>query len=330
MPRKVAILAGLVLAVTAPAMSQNASVSSADADFVSRCKSPGVIRCWDFDDPAQTDAHVMAGGGYPKLGQVVKDIKASGSGSLRFTIPSQSHENAAGSFWLDFADDYSVQFGEGGEFYIQWRQRFSPTFLTTPYQKSGGWKQIIIGEGDREGFTAKSCTQLEIVVQNTKLRGIPRMYHSCGGKDESYDPLEYYDESAHDVVFQNAVRCTYNNGNPPQKPPCIGYKPDQWMTFQVHVKIAKWYLNDKNKRYDSTVELWVAEEGKPSKLVISFDPRKRTGYDLANSDNPKIAKYGKLWLLPFQTGKDASQVTPEAFTWYDELVISKSKIPDPK
>jgi hypothetical protein len=53
--------------------------------------------------------------------------------------------------WLDFADDFSVQFGEKEEFYVQWRQRFSPEFLSTKFVGGEGWKQVIIGEGSRAG-----------------------------------------------------------------------------------------------------------------------------------------------------------------------------------
>src|SRR5262249_49529098 len=88
------------------------------ADFDTRCKASGEVRCFGFDSASETDPHIMAGGGYPKLGTIVSDVKASGAGSLRFEIPSQSHENAAGSFWLDFVDDNSVQFGEGQEFFV--------------------------------------------------------------------------------------------------------------------------------------------------------------------------------------------------------------------
>ena len=106
------------------------------------------------------------------------------------------------------------------------------------------------------------------------------------------------------------------------------YKPDQWMTFQIHVKVGTWYKNDKKYRHDSTVQLRMADEGKPSKLVIDMSPQRGTGYDLVNLD--PAAKYGKVWLLPYNTHKDDSQDHPTAYTWYDELIISKMRIPDPK
>ncbi len=120
-----------------------------DEDFAARCRTPGVIRCFGFDSQAEVDPHVMPPGGQrEKRGIVVTDRKASGAGALRFEVPPFSGSDTSGSFWLNFADDLSAQFGEGEEFYIQWRQRFSPEFLETYFEEGGGWKQIIVGEGD--------------------------------------------------------------------------------------------------------------------------------------------------------------------------------------
>jgi hypothetical protein len=83
----------------------------------------------------------------------------------------------------------------------------------------------------------------------------------------------------------------------------------------------------------------VAREGQPSKLVVDQSPGAATilgikipgtgsGYDLA-SNNP-TAKYGKLILTPYHTGKDPTQRHPTGYVWYDELIISTSRIPDPQ
>ncbi len=148
------------------------------------------------------------------------------------------------------------------------------------------------------------------------------MYHSCGKKDGRYEPLEV--PAAHGMLIQNALGCLHNA----VAPPCAMYKADQWMTFQLHVRVGTWYKNDRNYHHDSTVQLWVAQEGKSSVLAIDMNPKKGTGYDLVNS-NPE-AKYGKVWFLPYDTGKDESQDHPTAYTWYDELIISREKIADPK
>ncbi len=122
------------------------------------------------------------------------------------------------------------------------------------------------------------------------------MYHSCRGKDGLSEGL-------------------FLKGT-------VYYVPDEWMTFQIRVKIGTWYKNDKRYNNDSLIELWAAREGQSSRLVLSQN------YDLANT-SPE-AKYGKVWLLPYLTGKKSAQKHLDAYTWYDELIISTSRIADPR
>ena len=282
--------------------------------FELRCASPAVVRCVSFDSKEQvTDLSWWAVGqseGRGAMGRYKnrehyllpeQDCEEAVNGcSLKFTIPTRSGAGASGAWFANFSDDFSVRFGENEEFYVQWRQRFSKTFLETRYE-GGGWKQIVVGEGDRPSYAPDnkvvwSCTQLELVVVNHRMEGFPSMYHSCGEKDGDYEDLAQYD--------------------------WVDYQPDEWMTFQMSVKIGSWYRNDFYYNQDSEIELWVAREGERSRHAV-VDRR----YDLANT-RPG-AKYGKLWLLPYHTGKDASQDHPEAYTWYDEVIISREPIPDP-
>jgi hypothetical protein len=73
------------------------------------------------------------------------------------------------------------------------------------------------------------------------------------------------------------------------------------------------------------VEFWIARENQPSKLILSIPD-----YDLAhnNADDP-AAKYGKLWLLPYNTGREADKEYRSGTTWYDDLIISQRRVPDP-
>jgi hypothetical protein len=291
---------------TPPPLAATDSPATRAVSFELRCAEPGVVRCVAFDSAEQ----IADRQGRGPMGIVlsadsgpapVLDCEVAASGcSLRFTIPSRSGSGAGGSWFVNFSDDFSVRFGEGEEFYVQWRQRFSPAFLETRY-RGGGWKQAIIGEGDRPGYAPDgrvvwSCTQLELVVANLGLGGYPRMYHSCGDKDGQYEGLPLYGREY--------------------------YGPDEWMTFQVRVKIGTWYRNDRRYHRDSAVELWVAREGGRSRRAVLAER-----YDIANS-RPE-ARYGKLWLLPYHTGKDPSQEHPVAWTWYDEVIIARSPIPDP-
>ena len=314
------------------------SLPKSGGTFVERCASPGVVRCFGFDSEMEISPYIGPGTAVPT---VDTSIKVSGDASLKMTIPARSAANTSGFFAMNFTPGstnqksaggdpdkasayYSVQFGEMEEFYIQWRQRFTHQFITTKYAGGGGWKQIVIGEGDRAAFRASSCTQLELTVNNGANRGFPQMYHSCGGKDGRYEGLTEVlprpGRTTPDYKLQNAVTgCLYSS---PSAPPCVGYKPDQWMTFQVRVKVGTWYKNDKNYHRNSEVDLWVADEQRPSRLVISL-----RDYDLANQ-NP-MAKYGKVWLMPYNTGRDSNVLHQETYTWYDDLIVSRSRIPDP-
>jgi len=309
-------------------------------NFSARCASPGVVNCFGLD----TVAEVMPYTG--NLTQTVDNaVKASGAGSLKFTIASESTAGAAGYYARNFSDDRLTQFTEGEEFYIQWRQRFSPEMLTAAFG-GGGWKTIIIGAGDLPGGLpgdstkiAKSCTQLEIVVTNGYYLNLPQMYHSCGIKDGRYEGLDVYASTvipgapAYQILYQNAMPdpyCFYNS----TYDGCYKFYADEWMTFQVQVKIGTWYKNDGNYLYDSTIRLWIAREGQPSQLVIDRSPEFNAGYDLVNILPAGVnyegsGEYGKLWLLPYDSGKDPLQVHPEAYTWYDEIIVSTQKIPDP-
>lgn len=290
-------VAGTLVLVAACASSPDAPAPPARLTFAQRCADPAVVKCVGFDTPAEVDPFVYPPHGMTdKRARVVTDVKASGAGSLRFDIPPNTPADTSGSYWQNFSDDLSVQFGEGQQFFVQWRQRFSPEFLRTAYRGGGGWKQAIIGEGDRPGVRVYSCTEIEIVVQNTDQRGFAQVYHSCGGKDGAYEGLDN-------------VRA-------------ISYRADEWMTFQVQVKIGRWYRNDRRYQRDGTVRLWVAAEGRPSRLAVD-----RSRYDLVNT-NP-AARYGKVWLLPYHSRKDPSQRHPTGHTRYDELVISRSRIADP-
>lgn len=113
----------------------------------------------------------------------------------------------------------------------------------------------------------------------------------------------------------------------------MAYFPDEWMTFQVHLKLgplgtATDSLTGKQKSgfTNSTVEMWVAREGQASVKTHSF-----TGVVLRRHDGASDTgeKYGKIWLLAYNTGKDSSKSYPVGYTWFDELIISKSKIADP-
>jgi hypothetical protein len=324
-----------------PSPPPDPSPPASSATFAERCAGPGVIKCVGFDLPSDFDtgsggqagaygrnSGIMPPWGTSDYSRAVRDtaVKASGESSLKFTVPSNSGADSSGSYFTNFSRDLSVQFGENSEFYVQWRQRFSPEFMQN--MSGGGWKQIILGTGDQPGTWYSSCSALELVVQNNYYRGFPQMYNSCEGSASHgpYDPFNVA-YGAYDFKLQNgrpAPYCLYSQKDSSYFPPignCLGYASNEWMTFQIRVKTGP---RVGNEFVNSYVTLWVAREGRPSELVINWGP-----YNLTAGAASENQRYGKVWLTPYNTGKSSSVSHATAYTWYDELIISRNKIADP-
>jgi len=292
----------------------------------------------DISGGQGNNSGILSGASTPMLDPTVK---ASGFSSLKFTIPTNSPADTSGSYFTNFSADLATQFGENAELYIQWRQRFSPEFLNTVYDGGGGWKQVIIGAGDKPGCTPSnivsgicnfSCTALETVMVNSFNRGFPQMYNSCTGST-SHGAFDAFEQpfGASDFKLQNgrpSPFCLYSQGhtNPPTYFPnagnCFGYFANEWMTFQVKIKTGA-RLGD--EWVNSFVTVWIAREGQASQLVFNWGP-----YNLTAASAAENLRFGKVWLLPYNTGKNPAQVHPTAFVWYDELIISRTQIADPQ
>jgi hypothetical protein len=312
-------------------------------DFTTRCAQPGVIKCVGFDSDSDFNigsggtggAYGLNSGIFPPSGttdytRATRDttIKASGNSSLKFTIPANSPSDSSGAYFTNFSADLSTQFGENSTFFVQWRQRFSPEFVATKFAGGGGWKQLIIGTGDVAGTLSTSCSALEVVTQNTNQRGFPQMYNSCTGSTShgAYDPFEQ-PYGAYDFKIENAMPapfCLYSQSSTSFFPPignCFPYVANEWLTFQVEIKTGP-RVNDEFTQ--SYVNLWIARDGQASQQVFAWGP-----YHLSAGAPGDNQRFGKVWLLPYDTGKDPTVTNPVAYTWYDELIISTSKIADP-
>ncbi len=93
------------------------------------------------------------------------------------------------------------------------------------------------------------------------------------------------------------------------------------MTFQVKIKTGP-RVND--EWMNSFITLWIARENQPSELVINYGP-----WNLTAGSTAQDQKFGKIWLLPYHTGKSSAQSHATGYTWYDELIISRTQIADP-
>ena len=328
-----------------------------EEDWEARASHPDVVFAEGFDTAQAVDDKRLPDGS-AEFCTFTSDVAASGGGSIQFEVPSNSPANSSGSWRTNFADDnYSIKFRSGDDLYIQWRQRFSMDFLSTVYQtttgSAGGWKQVIIGEGDYEGFEygdapeVSSCTRLEFVVQNSSQRYFPQIYHSCGDYWPYSQPFASEYNGA-DFLLQNGIE--EQGDNDAQRYvlysqesslvtsvrddfPGAAYHPDEWMTFQIHLApgplgsaVDPLIGGERWGFTDSTVEMWVARDGEPAVLTHRFE-----GVVLQRDDGAEDSDeaYGKIWLTPYHTGKDPGQTHPTGYIWYDELIVSRSRIADP-
>ena len=209
----------------------------------------------------------------------------------------------------------------------------------------------------------------EIVMNNAELRLFPSMYHSVvafapvdegidsrqGGYGYQYDSKvqnaidrgsqytllreRYVLQSSfrNDDPIGNAGPYTFTNHPPIEDSPgVIMFYPDEWMTFQIGVTLgplgsAPSSIEGSPPREgwtDCRIEAWVAREGQPSVKIIDRDGiTLRRG---AGTDGSDPEGYGKAWFTVFHTGLESDpEGRDDAETWFDELIVSKSKIADP-
>ena len=307
------------------------------SNFVARCSDPAVIRCYDFDslsdletgnpndfgegvnrmyDPSGGGASLCTGSQCYALDS---SVKVSGASSLRFEVPSNSGADTSGSFRLNFQDDYTEQVGEGEHVFVQYRHRVTSRMLS-PFSGGGGWKLSIIGEGDQlaNPTNTSSCTTLEMVIQSRAGDPWPTTYHGCG----LFDPWhEFFDGTQVRLQHQGPPFCYF-----PDDPDsgCWEFLVDDWSTFQHGFGIGTW------DTASTWIRVWAANEGEVSTLIADTEISEGTRYSYTLQD-PEYSggKYGKVWFLPYNTGKSSAESHAVANVWYDDLIISRAPIADP-
>ncbi|MBL8201851.1 MAG: hypothetical protein JNK40_12860 [Chromatiales bacterium] len=296
-PRLLVTLVILVGSLGAPG---RAAADPAALDFAARCAAAGVVKCVGFDsrdDFAGGQVNPAADGRIRAT--MDRQVVASGEGSLRFEIPSRSPPNSSG-YWLD---SLGARFGEKSTFHFQFRQRFSPEFLATRYSQPAGWKQFIVYH------SGPSCTSVQLVLINQYLRGLPTMYAACG-----QDNLYVLRPDGDHFIQQGDYRCSRRDPRPGS---CARYVANEWMTFSFRVDVGDF------GKPNTRVQGWIGYGPGPVRQFIDF-PDLTLNY----ADSPAEG-FSQIQFTPYQTDKDPAQEHPVAFTWYDELIVSRQAIAAP-
>jgi len=320
--------AGNVGNAVAVSVTVSNSTSTALQNFQTRCAQAGVIVCQGFDDPAVfTPAVWPASGIYAASDNVIRGtqdttIVTSGAGSLKFTVPSLGAANSAG-YWRQLfqsnqtADPSTAKmFGQNSTFYLQYRQRFSPEFLTNQWPQNGGgstyWKQQILS------YDNSTCGQVEITTVNDNNNGYPMMYSQCGA-DVFQVPTgssDFLNEQGDTPT--SGYNCHYQKANNTSTS-CFTYPPNTWVTFYYKVSIGTW------GQANSSIQAWVSVGGGPYVEWINMPNH------TLNEDSGSAGKdYNMVTLLTYMTNRNpAVSAGPTAFTWYDEMIVSTQPIAAP-
>lgn len=293
--------------------------------FAERCAAPEVIGCWGFDTAAETDPYLVASGLTPPAFDAV--TFAEGAGSIHMQVLPGSDADTSGQANLDFTSGVAP----GETLYLQWRQRFSTDFIGTTYD-ANGWKQLLV----HENTSTAGCSDSEIVVTNQgEDRDFPIPYHAC---NVFHSPVENpVNGNIYEFDLQPGgdSRCLYswmeNNldftepSDDVDEVACIGYLPDQWMTFQLAVHLTSWCYQIPYDQCpeDSRIELWVSYEGQLPNHVIDWP------IAFLSTSDPATTAYDSVQLTPYNTNKNPAQSHPPAELWYDSVIASKARIPDP-
>ena len=379
-------------AVSAKTGGRAAASYDANADWLRRSRGQGVVVAVGFDhidewakysfdrDKCNPD-YQKSTGAFSKAGcrnnAWDSRVRASGAGSVRFDILSQTHQGAGGSMAIPFGDFATHQFGANSEFWVSWRQRMDARYIAG-YKASGGGgryanaKQVIIAQGDmpagdgKKVISGNACSEAEVVVVSSNPGGrapYPMGYIECG-RYVSFEQVLSRGSFAGDARGSTPLTRQNMRKNAQGQFSCIGhpdsldqsgcftYRPDTWITYMVHLKlgpegraVSSVSRKDQPGYVNSTYELFAAYDGEDFQLLhhqqdvviprgqhyIGGDPLLASSYKsgYGPADGHPQAKFGKLWLLPYMTNKDPTEVTPTASTWFDEVIVSRCRIPAP-
>jgi chitodextrinase len=293
------------------------------ADFQARCGQPGVIVCQGFDDAAGiphsngTDSGALPANNGTSYPTQDTSVVASGSGSLRFDIPTPSGSSNPDGYWrqlmqsnLSAGPGTAQLFAQNSTFYVQYRQRMTSAYITNTWGGGTWFKQSIFSPDN------STCGQQELTVINALSGGHPEMYSQCGADpfQDTVGSLIYLEQG--DTKYTVGYNCTYpypGSGN------CFHYQPDVWMTFTYKVSIGTWGTPG------STVQAWATVNGQGYAGHMFINQTNLT----LNLDGGSVTPgYNTVWLLPYFTGGYSGASGP-ATTWYDELIVSTQSITAP-
>ena len=318
---------------SAPPPSPPPPSGSADEDWIARSSAVGVVMATRFDSSSDVSSGVLQDS---MAGNVSWDqnVKTSGAGSLRFAVKKSDQANS-GNWRHYLADDRRV-FGQGDDYYVQYRQ-YVPAYYaehkfrgTGSGNAAGGWKSSILS------WYSSSFQNNEVVVQNSLHRGYVQGYNqdgdfnlwesnistACSPRDFVHQPQV---DNGRNPLGSGFTACendrarygglySYDGGGQDPLTGAFLYYPDEWITILQRVKIGNFGQSN------TLIETWAARDGQDYVMLYS-DPGRRLGGDNGG--------HNAMWLLPYNTERLANSSRLDTYTNYDEVIVSTNFIAAP-
>lgn len=340
------------------------------------------VRCVGFEDPnwlatmagawQPTHQRCKSDPDDPNRCMIIDTEPGNGTaGALRLENPLDIKPETArsGSLPIQFDDDgVSDQFGAGSEFWVRYDMRVDQRWIDhlSP-------KQIYINEGDQadwrrcvKSWTAKicaaSCTDMEIVAQESSNLNYYNIYHGCPGPHGN-KLFQYKDSTTADgnpscgrggYEFRRQIVDGMCCSNDPSD--CVYFRPGEWFRYWTHVTIGPDW-----DAADDRVEVYIRRPTDARRILVidsdvsgawkdkfrsrlrncgycSTDAKKKcwTSSDCGDggecTDRHRCGggsgtgsgQYGKIWI----NNRSALHGSPApgaiAYAWYDNLIISRS------
>ena len=147
-------------------------------------------------------------------------------------------------------------------------------------------------------------------------------------------PQAYSASGTQDLGIQNNVGCTSAQGPSYPEPPCVRYRKDQWMVFQLHVIVAsnaakdnglfELFVDDSTTPIVRSTNVWQAQLNQGSPPFATQVPYEENAkWDPTGNVE---GGFGKFSFTLFSTNAISEPRTP-AHMWVDNVVISKTRVP---
>jgi len=300
------------IVVVAPQQAQQQSSS----DWDTRSTAAGVVYAAGFDE--NIDGYIA--GSFGTRAYLDRGYKLGSGGSIRFDqLAGEADANLSGR-WTSDPDSAGLfaGFGEGDTMYVSYRARLSQTFHNNISDWDSNPKQIIIHQGNA------TCASMELTL--VWPISTQTMYTECGGRhmrteigsSQHRQDTPYLSQQRWDIDAGGTTRVAGYEAEYPN----VTWQPpaDQW--YEVYLKITIGQLTAGGSVNDSSVEMWVLEDGDSGRQKV-LATEMALWYDSNDSD-----VFNNLTLTPYMTALSVAG-DEDSSMWIDELIVSTQPIDPP-